>query len=112
MILPVGGLIKKLIKKKKKIKVGSEEWNKKWREMSNNQRISSITSDSEVRNWYDSRKKVRRTPKTKGKKNPVGSRPGKVKPKKITLKGTVKPTKAGFKERKKRMGTPKPTKLY
>ena len=47
MIMPVGGLISKLIKKKKKkkIKVGSEEWNKKWKEMSGNKRISAITGN-------------------------------------------------------------------
>ena len=81
--VPKKFLLKNIIKRKPKSVIGSEEWNKKWRDMSNNQRLSAVTSNSEVKNWYDSRKKVRRTPRKKGKKNPVGRRPGKVKPTKL-----------------------------
>ena len=71
MIMPVGGLISKLIKKKKKIKVGSEAWNKKWKGMSGNKRISAITGNSEVKKWYDNIKRKRRGTLRKQGKRPA-----------------------------------------
>jgi len=64
--------LKNIIKRKPKPVVGSEEWKKKWRNMSNHQRISAITSNSEVKKWYDNIKRKRRGGLRKPGKRPTG----------------------------------------